>query len=209
VTRTPFRLLLVGLLPAVLCSTGCNSPYHSDRGALLGGLLGAGTGAIIGDQMGNAGAGTAIGAGVGALGGAAVGNAIDESEARNRAMIAQQLGRQVAPGAVTIDDVIAMTAAGVDEELIVNHVRAHGMVAPLQAGDLIRLQQQGVSTRVVAAMQEPPRQTTQPVVVQEPAPTPVIVERYDYGPYWGPRYYRPYHHRHHRPGVSWGVAFGN
>ncbi|MCG2682639.1 MAG: glycine zipper domain-containing protein [Planctomycetales bacterium] len=209
-TRTPFRLLLLFVFaPAGFCSTGCNSPYHSDRGALFGGLLGAGTGAIVGNQLGNTGAGAAIGAGVGALGGAAVGNELDQIEARNRAMIAQQLGRQVAPGAVAIDDVIAMTAAGVSEELIVNHVRANGMVAPLQTNDLIRLQQQGVSTRVVAAMQEPPRQTAAPVVVQQPGPTPVIVEHYDYGPYWGPRYYRPYPYRRHRPGMSWGVAVGN
>ncbi|MBN1395440.1 MAG: hypothetical protein JW959_10485 [Pirellulales bacterium] len=199
-------LPMMGLLSVVLCHSGCQSPYHSDRGALLGGLLGAGTGAIVGDQMGNAGAGTAIGAGLGALGGAAIGNAIDESEARNRAMIAQQLGRQVAAGAVTIDDVIAMTAAGVDEELIVNHVRANGMVAALQAGDLIRLQQQGVGKRVVAAMQEPPRQAVHPVAVQES--TPVIVEEYHYAPYWGPRYYRP-HRCHPHPGVSWGVSISN
>lgn len=209
-TRTPFRLLLLFVFaPAGFCSTGCNSPYHSDRGALFGGLLGAGTGAIIGNQLGNTGAGAAIGAGVGALGGAAVGSELDQIEARNRAMIAQQLGRQVAPGAVTIDDAIAMTAAGVSEELIVNHVRANGMVAPLQAGDLIRLQQQGVSTRVVAAMQEPPRQAARTVLVQEPVPMPVFVDQYLYEPYWAPRCYRPHHRWHHRPGVSWGVAVGN
>ncbi len=99
-----------------------------------------------------------------------------------------------------------MTAAGVSEELIINHVRAHGMVAPLQTNDIIRLQQQGVSTRVIAAMQEPPRQPPRPVVVQDPAPAPVIVEHYNYGPYYGPRYYRPHHYR---PGVSWGVSVGN
>lgn len=175
---------------------------------MLGGLFGAGTGAIVGNQMGNPGAGAAIGAGLGALGGAAVGNAIDESEARNRAAIAQQLGRQVATGAVTIDDVIAMASAGVSDELIVNHVRANGMVAPLQASDLILLQQQGVSTRVVSAMQETPRPAEQPIMVQESGPTPVIVEHYDYGPYWGPRYHRPYR-CHPRPGMSWGVTVGN
>ena len=209
-TRTPFRLLLLFVFaPAVFCSTGCRSPYHSDQGALFGGLLGAGTGAIIGNQLGNTGAGAAIGAGVGALSGAAIGSELDQIEARNRAMIAQQLGRQVAPGAVTIEEVIAMTAAGVSEELIASHVRANGMVAPLQAGDLIRLQQQGVSTRVVAAMQEAQRQATQPVLVQEPVPTPVFVEQYHYGPYCGPRYYRPYRSWRHRPGVGWGVAVGN
>ena len=65
------------------------------------------------------------------------------------------------------------------------------MAAPLTTDDLINLPQQGISSRVIQAMQEsPPRQ--QPVVVQQ-APPPVIVEEYPgyYGPrvYVGPRYH--------------------
>jgi len=189
---------------------GCESPYHTDRGALLGGLGGAGIGALVGNAVGNTGAGAAIGAGVGSLTGAAIGAGLDEVEARNRAMIEAQLGRRVAAGAVTINDVIAMTQARVDEELIVNHIRANGMAAPLQTQDIIMLQQQGVSARVIKAMQEPPLPRRETVVVQQP-PRPVIVEEYHYGPYWGPwwPHYR-YHYWHHppRPGVSWGISIG-
>ena len=126
--------------------------------------------ALIGAATGHAGAGAAIGAGVGALTGAAIGHGQDEMEARNRALIAQQLGRQVSPGAVTPNDVIAMTRAGVNEELILNHIRAHGMAAPLQPQDLIALQQQGISPRVIATMQACPPQPppAQPVVVEQP-----------------------------------------
>ena len=205
-------LAVFGFLAA--CSTaGCYSPYHADRGALAGGLLGAGTGAIIGDAMGGkAGPGAAIGAGVGAISGGLIGQGMDEVEARNRYMIEQQLGRQVAAGAVTTNDAIAMTQAGVADELIVNHIRAHGVAAPLQAGDLIHLQQQGVSAQVVAAMQAPPQVVQQPVVVQQPAPTPVIVEEYHYAPGWGPRphYGPPRHWRPRpRPAVRWGVSVRN
>ncbi|MBN1590729.1 MAG: hypothetical protein JW888_14545 [Pirellulales bacterium] len=202
------RLLTVAASMVLLAVGGCRSPYHADRGAVGGGLLGAGIGALVGDAAGNAGAGTAIGAGVGALTGAAIGAEMDENEARNRAMIEQQLGRQVAAGSVTTTDVVAMSNSGVDDPLIINHIRAHGMAAPLAAGDLISLKQQGVSAAVIEAMQTtpPPQPTT--TVVQQPAPQPVIVEEYHYGyPGWGPpprrRHYRP------RPGVSWGVAFGN
>jgi hypothetical protein len=89
---------------------------------------------------------------------------------------------------VTPGDVIAMTKAGVDEELIVNNIRAHGMAAPLQPQDLIALQQQGISARVIATMQACPPQVPQPqaVVVGQPAP-PLVVVGVD--PYWGPRYY--------------------
>lgn len=191
-------------LGALACAAGCNSPYRSDRGALFGGLTGAGVGAIVGNAVGNTGAGAAIGAGVGALSGAAVGGALDDIEAQNRAEIEMRLGRP-APGAVTIDDVVAMTRAGVTEEVIATHVRSHGMVAPLRASDLIVLQQQGVSPRVVQAMQSPPDvapvayAAPQPVLVPGPylAPAPVIVAP-------PPYYYRPY-----RPGVHWGVAVGH
>lgn len=205
-------LVTLGLLTA-LSAAGCQSPYRADQGALLGGLLGAGTGAIVGDAVGGkAGPGAAIGAGLGAITGAAVGSELDEIEARNRAMIEQQLGYQLAAGAVKIDDVVAMTQAGVDDELIVNHIRAHGAARPLQTEDLIFLQQQGVSTRVIRAMQAPPPRPATPVVVHEPSPPPVVIHEYSYGPpLWGPPFPRRHHYWRYRsrPGVSWGLSFHN
>lgn len=182
---------LLGLLLATALA-GCQSPYHADQGALFGGLLGAGTGAVVGHAVGNTGAGAAIGAGVGALSGAAIGAGMDETEARNRAMIEQRLGRQVAAGAVTNADVIAMTRAGVDEGLIINHIRSHGLAAPMQANDVIYLQQQGVNRNVIQAMQTQPVATmiAEPVPVYGPPPVGgVIIEER-----WGPRYYHPYRH---------------
>ena len=49
----------------------------------------------MGHALGNTGAGAAIGAGVGVLSGAAIGAGMDETEARNRALIEAKLGRQV------------------------------------------------------------------------------------------------------------------
>jgi hypothetical protein len=206
------RFLVACVLLAGLTAAGCNSPYHADRGALFGGLLGAGTGAIIGDAVGNAGAGTAIGAGVGALAGGAIGHSLDEIEAQNRAMIAAQLGREVRAGVVTIDDVVMMSQAGVDDELIITHIRANGVARVPGPHELINLKQQGVSTAVIRAMQEPPpppRKET--VVIERPAPRPVIVEEYHYGP---PCYHPPYYRyrwqrAHSNPRVSWGMSFHN
>jgi hypothetical protein len=177
---------------------------------LLGGLLGAGTGALIGDASGNAGAGAAIGAGLGAITGAVVGSELDTIEARNRAQIEAQLGRQIRAGAVTVEDVVTMSQAGVNEELIVNHVRANGMTQPPNTQDLIYLSQQGVGSRVVSAMQEPPRQRQPETVVVRESP-PVIVHEV-YGPpvYRYPPPYPYRHHPHYRPsGVSWGMSFSN
>ena len=191
-------------LLAIILLGGCQSPYKADQGALFGTLLGAGTGAAVGSAVGHTGAGAAIGAGVGALSGAAVGGALDEQDAKNRAMIAQRLGRQVSANPVTVNDVINMTRAGVDEELIANHVRTHGVVAPLQTQDIIVLQQQGVSKRVIATMQEPPVVQPQPMVIQQGPPQPVIIEEY---PYWGPPCY--YHRYRPAPGMRWGMSFSN
>jgi hypothetical protein len=189
--KTGYVVSLALLL--VVSIAGCQSPYHADQGALFGGLLGAGTGAVVGHALGNTGAGAAVGAGVGALSGAAIGSGMDEVEAKNRAAIEARLGRQVAAGAVTPQDVVAMTRAGVDEELIFNHVRAHGVAVPLQPADLICLQQQGVSKQVVAAMQAQPVATYPPPTVVYPAgPAPVVVEEFRFG---RPYYYRPHYSR--------------
>ena len=198
--RVRYLALLVAI--AAIVPAGCESPYHADRGALLGGLGGAGLGALVGHATGNTGAGAAIGAGVGALTGGLVGAEMDDMEARNRAMIEQRLGRQVAPGAVRIDEVIAMVRSGVNEELIVNHVRAHGMACPLQSNDLIALQQQQVPLSVIKAMQEsPPRVAAQPVYVSQPPPAVIVQEYPYYDPYWHPHYgYYP------RSRVSWGFS---
>jgi len=206
-STTTVMLFLVGF------ATGCQSPYRADRGAFVGGILGAVPGAIIGDQLGNAGAGAAIGAGVGALGGAAFGSELDKIEAQNRAMIAAKLGREVPPGRVSFDDVITMTRAGVDDELIVNHIRAHGMISPPGTSDLIRLKENNVNTVVIKAMQEPPRaKASGPIVVRETVPPPVIVEEYHYVPpvLWGPSCGpRPYYHRRPRSHFNWGFTFHN
>lgn len=208
------RLAIAAGLLTIVLAAGCNSPYHADRGALFGGLLGAGTGALIGDAVGNTGAGAAIGAGVGALTGAAIGDSIDQVEAENRAMIAAQLGREVRAGAVTIDDVMMMTQAGVDDQLIINHIRAHGVARVPGPHELVTLNQQGVSTAVIAVMQEPPaRPQPETVVIEKRVPAPVIVEEYHYGtPYYRypPPYRRPRTHIHGRgPRVGWGMSFHN
>jgi len=200
----------------LLCvsASGCQTASHTDQGAVVGGLAGAGVGAILGDALDQEVAGTAIGAGVGALTGAAMGNQLDQVEARNRAAIEASLGQQVRAGAVTIDNVVQMTQAGVAPRLIVNHIQYNGVAKVPDANDLIFLQQNGVSEEVIAAMQQPPQRPAK-VVSQPVGPPPVIVEEYHYGPppcFYGPPHWRFHHHRHyrrpcHRPGVSLGFSF--
>jgi hypothetical protein len=184
---------------------GCHSPYASDRLAGAGALLGGGAGAIIGSHGGHAAEGALIGAALGAAGGAVTGGAIDNAEARNRAVIESRLGRPVPIGAVTVDDVVAMTRSGVPEEVIVSHIESRGMAQAVGTGEIIYMQNQGVRPRVLTVAQRPPR----PVVVGPP-PHAVVVAEPHYGPpcWHYPRYYcRPppvvgfgfsYHHHRHK-----------
>ena len=204
-------LALTVLLLAL--AAGCNSPFYTDRGALVGGVTGTGVGALTGAAVGHPGVGALVGAGVGTITGAAVGSGLDDIEARNRAQIAATLGRQVPPGNVTLPDVIAMSKSGVNEELIVNHIRANGIAQPLQAGDLIALQNAGVSPRVIGALQAAPQPgSPTPGMVGPPGPPVMGPPYYPYypPPYWGPPppyYYWGYGWRP-RPRVGWGVSVG-
>jgi hypothetical protein len=180
---------LYGSIIAVLVasiSAGCHSPYYADQGALAGGLGGAGLGAIIGSASGHTGAGAAIGAAAGALTGGAVGSALDNIDAKNRAQIAAATGH--AAGAVSVNDVIAMSRSGIDEQIIVNQLASAGLQRPLQSNDVIYLQQNGVSPHVISIMQQtrvavvgPPPGT---VVVPGGPPAVVVADPY-YGPYYG------------------------
>lgn len=209
VSRTAIAALLASFVSG---SFGCRSPYYADRGAGVGALGGAGVGAIVGNAVGDTAAGALIGAGVGALGGAAVGGAIDDVQAQNRAEIAAQLGRQVQPGAATIDEVVNLSRSGVDPRLISNYVRTSGMARPIAANDLIYLQSNGVSTDVIQTMQSSPMPAGQPTIVAQGPPVIVQEHYYPAAPYCGPHWGYYHHHRRHcgpPPRVSWGVSFGH
>lgn len=184
-------VLLLGTLP------GCMSPYRADRGAVFGGATGAGVGALVGSASGHPLAGAAIGAGVGALSGAAVGSALDNMEARNRAEIEARMGQPVPTGSVTTQDVIALSKAGVDDEIIAGHIRIHGVVAPPTTNDLITLRNNGVSPHVIQAMQQTPPVRSANAVPMQPIPVqpvPVVIEGGFYPPPPPPSFYR-----RHRP----------
>jgi hypothetical protein len=200
---------LVLLLVIVALGTGCRSPYYADRGALFGGLSGAGIGAAIGNASGNTGAGAVIGSALGTITGAAIGDSIDADLARSRAEIEAKMGRQLS-GATTPEDVIAMTRAGLSEEVIVTHIRASGVSRPLGVNDLIYLRDQGVSDAVVRTMQQTPQPQIAASAYAVPVPRREVVVEHVYQPYCPPPYWYHQHHHHHRPrhhgGVSWGIS---
>jgi len=196
-----------GLVLLLVALAGCHSPYYADRGALLGGVTGAVTGAAIGDRHGNAGPGAVVGGAVGAIAGGGLGAAVDADLARSQAIVEERLGRQLA-GAVTVNDVVAMTQAGVGDDVIQTHIRAAGVARPPSTSEVIQLTRQGVSEPVIIAMQ----QTVTPAsYVAAPPPRPVIVREYGpppwpvVGPVCPPHARRPHFHR--RPRVGVGMQF--
>jgi hypothetical protein len=215
-------ILSLGVTLTTAVSGGCQTPNYQRNGTVIGGLSGAGLGAAIGDRSGNALPGALIGTAIGAV----TGNAVGESMDRDRAAAQQQayaqgVGTQAARGAVTPQDVIAMSRAGLSEDVIATHVRANGVTQTLQVNDLIYLRNQGVPDSVLQAMQQAPTAQARyntaytAAIPPPPAPAPVVVEHVYPGYYPPPYYYRPpyYHHHHHgyygRPGaVHWGISFG-
>jgi len=105
-----------------------------------------------------------------------------------------------------------MTQAGLSEDVIATHIRAHGVARPPSVNDLIVLRNQGVSDRVIQSLQQTPPPAAAAYApagyVVAPPPREVVVEHY-YGPWY--RYPPPHYHHHHRPhpGASWGFSFSN
>ena len=205
------HLSLLCLAAAGFVFCGCSTMNYAHRGALAGGLAGAGIGAAVGESGGDAVPGALIGGALGAVTGAVVGDGIDADRAR-QAQIEAAIGRQMA-GAVTTEDAIAMTRAGLSDEVITAHIRVSGVAQRPQVNDLIHLRNQGVSDAVITALQTTggPIPTAGPVAVVRgpPPPPPVIVEAVHYDPwcYGPPRWHGYHHHRRHRPGVTWGFHF--
>ena len=191
---------------AICLMSGCYANNYAQRGAGLGALTGGLTGAAIGSHNGNTPAGALIGAAAGTLAGAAIGDTIDQEAARSQAIIEQRLGRQLA-GAVTIDDAIAMSSAGLSDDVIATHIRAHGVANNPSVGDLITMRDAGVSDGVIKTMQ-----SSGPPTARLASPEgPVIIEEHHYVAPAPPHFYRRHHHGwpHHRQGVHWGVTFGH
>lgn len=207
-------LILPAAMALVAWSTGdahaqFRPTYNQQKGATLGGLGGAVAGAIIGDNNGEAGAGAAIGGVIGAVTGGLLGNAADKEAVysqQRQYQFNQQQQAIVAQSSVSTADVVSMSRSGLGEAVIINQIQQRGVLQPLQVPDIISLHQQGVSERVISAMQQAPVGTrrvarapqpivTQPIVTQPIVTQPVIIEERVIYPQYVPRAY----HYHRAP----------
>ena len=182
---------------------------------MAGSLIGAAAGAAIGEAHDNPLAGALLGGVGGAVVGSAVGEDLDRTErAAVRRASHQQAAARAAANAVTVREVIDLTLAGVDPDVIRTHVRQRGGCGPLDAADLVTLQHNGVDPGVVQALQTaaPPAvaaPASRERVVVEHVPVPVYPGWHDpfCDPFLAPYPCRPRRFRRVQPGLSLGVRF--
>jgi len=141
-------------------SFGCqNTKTRAGEGAIIGGVLGAGAGGIIGHQMHRGAEGAGIGAAVGALTGALIGSQIEkpgQDGGTQQGQAATQTSGQpqaVNPNQLTVQQVVELAKQGVNENVIIDKIRLSNSKFNLTTADISYLKEQGVSQRVIDAMQ--------------------------------------------------------
>jgi len=174
----------------------------AEQGTLLGAAAGGGAGAAIGKKTGN----PILGAVIGTLGGGIVGNRIGDEIDQRRAAEAyyyqqqqqqQQYQQYQQMSAVSLDQVVQLTRNGLSDDLILSHIEQNGFQQTISANDLITLKQQGVSDRVIQALQRSSGQGRPSGLAQHPPafrpqrPLTVIEEVHVVPAWSGPVYYYP------------------
>jgi len=140
------KLLIFIVLGSSLFS--CQS--KSATGAIAGGAIGAGTGAIIGGPKG-----AIIGGAVGAVSGALVGAALDEQDRKIMEKTSPRtVERMDLKEPLTINDIIKLSQGGVSDDTIIRYLRDTKTTYNLSQSQINRLQEAGVSQRVINYMIE-------------------------------------------------------
>lgn len=137
------------LLAIALCGlafASCES--KAGTGALAGGAVGVGAGAAIGGPTG-----AVIGGAVGATSGAVIGAMLDDSERRSVEEQNPRTLRHIDRGEqLTVNDVIALHKAGIDDRKIMDLIDKTNSTYSLSASSIHRLERAGVSDRIINYM---------------------------------------------------------
>ncbi|MCX5668884.1 MAG: glycine zipper domain-containing protein [Candidatus Omnitrophica bacterium] len=138
-----FYLFFILAFTLVVCGCQTNKTRVGE-GAGIGGTVGAIAGGIIGFQSGHPLQGAAIGGAIGAGTGALVGAQIKKPTQDALSQVSAQL---------TMQQIVDLTKQGVSSDEIIAKIKAAKSKYSLTADDLNYLQKQGVSQRVIEAMQ--------------------------------------------------------
>lgn len=129
-----------------LVTVGCSS--KKGTGALIGGAVGAGTGALI-----HKGPGAIVGGAIGIVGGALIGASLDDQDRKVMERTSPRtVERMDRAEPLTISDVIRLSQGGVTDETIVRYIQGTRTSYNLSQAQVQRLQNAGVSQRVINYM---------------------------------------------------------
>ena len=146
------RALSIIICSVMLLGTlGCqNTKTHAVEGGVIGGILGAGAGYGIGTAAGHhGGEGAAIGAVAGALGGALIGGQMNKKNTQQAASGTQAAG----PNQMSLQQIVDLSKQGVNEAVIIDKINLSNSKFNLTQADIDYLKQQGVTQKVIDAMQ--------------------------------------------------------
>lgn len=149
-------VLTLSIIGLIALTSGCVAGLNATSGAAVGTGFGAMTGAVIGSQSGHAGGGAAIGALTGALAGGLVGDAQDAREERDAAIAHahyERAAQQAHAQAMNNADLVFMAQSGVSEDVIKTAVNTRGGNFDLSPAAIVHLKNNGVSDRVILAVQ--------------------------------------------------------
>lgn len=145
-----FSLVIVSLLLIAL-SLGCQSTNtRAVEGGVIGGIVGAVGGTIIGHQSDHDAEGALVGAATGAVAGALIGSQMEKPGQTTQPVQATQ---PASANQMSIQQIVDLTKQGVHEAVIIDRIRMTNSRFTLNASDIDYLKKQGVSQKVIDAMQ--------------------------------------------------------
>lgn len=141
--------VLVVSLAWVFLTSGCQSnKTRTAEGAVIGGVLGATAGGIIGHQTHHGAEGAGIGAAVGAIAGGIIGSQIEKPT-----QTTSQAAQASTSHQMTLQQIVDLSQQGVNEDVIIGKIHQTNSRFTLTQIDIDYLKEQGVSQRVIDAMQ--------------------------------------------------------
>lgn len=139
---------LLTLTFLTLLSTGCST--NTGTGVIAGGVLGAGIGGIT-----NGGRGALIGSAAGIIAGGLVGMILDSQDRKVMQQSSPRTVDRMDRGEpLTINDVIKLSQGGVSDDTIITYMKERQTTYTLSQAQIRRMQDAGVSQRVINFMME-------------------------------------------------------
>jgi uncharacterized protein YcfJ len=140
------RLITLGAATLCMIVAGCET--KTGTGVLAGGTVGAIAGGVAGG-----GKGALIGGAVGVVAGGLVGAALDEQDRKVMQRTSPRtVERMDRSEPLTVNDVIKLSQGGVSDESIIRYLQQTGSTYNLSQAQIRRLQDAGVSQRVINYM---------------------------------------------------------